>query len=74
MDAMSDAIDNAEMMLYAVSERYKESGNVRRQDVLRFMWHLSNMVMFSVCIDVNVRYSAAWRQTTPTNLSWTWSL
>ena len=29
MDAMSDAIDNAEVMLYAVSELYKESGNCR---------------------------------------------
>ena len=26
---MSDAIDNAEVMLYAVSEAYKESGNCR---------------------------------------------
>ena len=26
---MSDAIDNAEVMLYAVSEKYKESGNCR---------------------------------------------
>ena len=24
---MSDAVDNAEVMLYAVSEKYKESGN-----------------------------------------------
>ena len=29
VDAMSDAIDNAEVMLYAVSEAYKESGNCR---------------------------------------------
>ena len=29
MDAMSDAIDSAEVMLYAVSELYKESGNCR---------------------------------------------
>ena len=26
---MSDAVDNAEVMLYAVSEKYKESGNCR---------------------------------------------
>ena len=26
---MSDAVDNAEVMLYAVSEAYKESGNCR---------------------------------------------
>ena len=29
MRRMSDAIDNAEVMLYAVSEAYKESGNCR---------------------------------------------
>ena len=29
VDAMSDAIDNADVMLYAVSEQYKESGNCR---------------------------------------------
>jgi hypothetical protein len=29
VDAMSDAIDNAAVMLYAVSEPYKESGNCR---------------------------------------------
>ncbi len=28
MDAMSDAIDRAEVMLYGVSLRYKESANV----------------------------------------------
>ena len=28
IDAMSDAIDNSEAMLYAVSEKYKESGSV----------------------------------------------
>ena len=26
---MSDAIDNADVMLYGVSEKYKESGNCR---------------------------------------------
>jgi hypothetical protein len=29
MDAMSDAIDGADVMLYGVSLRYKESANVR---------------------------------------------
>ena len=31
IDAMSDAIDRAAVMIYAVSLRYKESVNVRRQ-------------------------------------------
>jgi hypothetical protein len=34
MDAMSDAIDGAEVMLYGVSLRYKESVNVSRTAVL----------------------------------------
>ena len=29
MDAMSDAIEGADVMLYGVSLRYKESANVR---------------------------------------------
>ena len=29
MDAMSDAVDEAEVMLYCVSLAYKESGNCR---------------------------------------------
>ena len=29
MDAMSDAIEGADVMLYAVSLQYKESANVR---------------------------------------------
>ncbi len=32
MDAMSDAIEGAEVMLYGVSLRYKESANVSRLD------------------------------------------
>jgi hypothetical protein len=30
MDAMSDAIEGADVMLYGVSLRYKESANVRK--------------------------------------------
>ena len=30
MDAMSDAVEGADVMLYAVSLRYKESANVRK--------------------------------------------
>ena len=32
MDAMSDAIEGADVMLYAVSLRYKESANVRTRE------------------------------------------
>ena len=31
MDAMSDAIEGAEILLYGVSQRYKESANVSRK-------------------------------------------
>ena len=45
MDAMSDAIEGADVMLYGVSLQYKESANVRRQaKQLSSLWHLSNMV------------------------------
>jgi hypothetical protein len=33
MDAMSDAIEGADVMLYGVSLRYKESANVSRTAV-----------------------------------------
>jgi hypothetical protein len=33
MDAMSDAIEGADVMLYGVSLRYKESANVRKAPV-----------------------------------------
>ena len=49
MDAMSDAIEGAEVMLYGVSLQYKESANVRRQAKQLFMWHLSDMVC-SPCV------------------------
>ncbi len=50
MDAMSEAIEGADVMLYSVSLRYKESANVRRQAVLRFMWNLANMVCSLLCL------------------------
>eukprot|EP01043_Picozoa_sp_COSAG02_P041955 COSAG02_NODE_3525_length_6615_cov_2.025629_8_plen_462_part_00 len=67
MDAMSGAIEGADVMLYGVSRAYKESANVRGQAVLCFMWHISNM-----CSCVYVRtHSADWRRTTPISKSWT---
>ena len=33
MDAMSDAIEGADVMMYGVSLRYKESANVRDSDL-----------------------------------------
>ena len=38
IDAMSEAIDNADALLYGVSEQYKESGNCR----LEVSHHLTN--------------------------------
>ena len=56
MDAMSDAIEGADVMLYGVSLQYKESANVRGQTVLHLVWHLSNMVCsLQNCIDVNIQ-------------------
>ena len=40
MDAMSDAIEGADVMLYGVSLQYKESANVRRQAKQLFVWHV----------------------------------
>ena len=38
MDAMSDAIEGADVMLYGVSLQYKESANVRREAKHVLMW------------------------------------
>ena len=54
MDAMSDAIEGADVMLYGVSLQYKESANVRRQAKLRFMWHLLTRSALRVCGYVHV--------------------
>ena len=51
MDAMSDAIEGADVMLYGVSLQYKESANVRRQAKQLFMWDLSNVVC-SPCVSM----------------------
>jgi len=44
MDAMSDAIDGAEVMLYGVSLRYKESANCR---LVRHHSHC-NLIQFAL--------------------------
>ena len=46
MDAMSDAIDNADLMLYGVSLAYKESANCRLEaslDLSRLVVHSSTL-------------------------------
>ena len=43
MDAMSDAIEGADVMLYGVSLAYKESANVRRG------CHCCLQLLFAVC-------------------------
>ena len=53
MDAMSEAIEGADVMLYGVSRAYKESANVRRQAVLIFMRHLSYMAC-SPCVSTTM--------------------
>ena len=62
MDAMSDAIEGADVMLYGVSLAYKESANVCWQAAPRFMG--VNLTQFAV-------HSVALRRTTPTSRSWT---
>ena len=37
MDAMSDAIEGADVMMYGVSLRYKESANVSDSDLHRLL-------------------------------------
>ena len=72
MDAMSDAIEGADVMLYGVSRPYKESANVRCQEreqaVLLFMRCLSDTALFPrLCVNVSVD----WRPTTLISRSWT---
>ena len=43
MDAMSDAIEGADVMLYGVSLAYKESANVRRG------CHCCLQLLFAAC-------------------------
>ena len=57
MDAMSDAIEGAAVMLYGVSLKYKESANVRF--VLLSMWHLPCMRSLScICTYLQCRLEA----------------
>ena len=69
MDAMSDAIEGADVMLYGVSLQYKESANVRRQAKQLFIWCVSDTVC-SPCVCMRA-YSADWRLTTPISKNWT---
>ena len=69
MDAMSDAIEGADVMLYGVSLAYKESANVRTWNAGRLICHACVMMLYSrvdcLCVSVD------WRPTTPTSRSWT---
>ena len=49
VDAMGDAVDNAEVMLFCVSLAYKESANVRNQEEAADPWL---PVAFTVCMCV----------------------
>ena len=51
MDAMSDAIEGADVMLYGVSLAYKESANVRRGCYcLQLLFAVSPAVLCSLLI------------------------
>ena len=52
MDAMSDAIEGADVMLYGVSLAYKESANVRRGCYCL-------QLLFAVCCLAYCSYSAS---------------
>ncbi len=69
VDAMGEAIDGAEVMLYGVSLQYKESANVRNTAIdfllCFFRW------LTAICVRGCCYHSADWRLTTPTSKSWT---
>ena len=51
MDAMSDAIEGADVMLYGVSLRYKESANVRAQPTCCLHHHAFTLrLTLSACV------------------------
>ena len=52
MDAMSDAIEGADVMLYGVSLPYKESANVRNNDPFLLSLSVCLSVSLSVCLSV----------------------
>lgn len=64
MDAMSDAIEGADVMLYGVSLKYKESANCRLEASC-----LSMIVV--VCRVAAAELFLSHRPTTHTNNSWT---
>ena len=49
MDAMSDAIEGADVMLYSVSLKYKESANVRIAHEQRRLWR-TNSAAAGACV------------------------
>ena len=69
MDAMSDAIEGADVMLYGVSLAYKESANVCSWQAGRLICPQCLLMLYSrvrsLCVSVD------WRPTTPTSRSWT---
>ena len=76
MDAMSAAIEGAEVMLYGVSLRYKESANVCDLLLRKASW--SSLSVFRQSSSIHLPdcvccmcASADWRLTTPTSKSWT---
>ena len=77
MDAMSDAIEGADVMLYGVSLRYKESANVSGSRCHGLEAERTaadpesrSCMIGGICRGGNF-FSADWRRTTLTNKSWT---
>ncbi len=77
MDAMSDAIERADVMLYGVSLAYKESANVRRASsfvalyICIFYRGLAATHLFKQFMTHTIfNFSADWRPTTPTSKVW----
>ncbi len=59
MDAMSDAIEGSDVMLYGVSKLYKESANVRWQSIV--LVHVASFLArphSSICMFVQCRLEA----------------
>lgn len=59
MDAMSDAIEGSDVMLYGVSKHYKESANVRWQSIVlvHVPSSLHSLSLLSTCLhSADLRY------------------
>ena len=69
MDAMSDAIEGAAVMLYGVSLKYKESANVRW--LVAVPPSLQTAVSPCTCRVSTLHRSVDWRPTTPISRNWT---